>query len=91
MPAADGVHGRGGKWYRQPVLWLGAVVFGAAVAGCAWTVILGMRYHDEPLDAPNTIFAMPLPGSATCPRAEAGNGSAGDSRREVAGAACSRN
>ena len=25
---------RGGEWYRQPVLWLGAVLLAASIGGC---------------------------------------------------------
>lgn len=39
----------GGNWYRQPILWLGAVILFASLAGCISMVVLGMRYGDEPL------------------------------------------
>lgn len=39
----------GGRWYRQPILWLGAAIFFASLAGCISMVVLGARYADEPL------------------------------------------
>lgn len=39
----------GGRWYRQPILWLGAVIFFASLAGCIHMVVLGSRYSEEPL------------------------------------------
>lgn len=53
-------------WRRDPVVWLGTAVFAASVAGCAWMVVLGLRYHDEPLDAPRTVFTLPLERASPC-------------------------
>lgn len=39
----------GGRWYRQPILWLGAAIFFASLAGCIGMVVLGSRYAEEPL------------------------------------------
>jgi hypothetical protein len=39
----------GGRWYRQPILWLGIAIFIASLAGCIGMVVLGARYADEPL------------------------------------------
>lgn len=39
----------GGRWYRQPILWLGAAIFFASLAGCISMVVLGSHYADEPL------------------------------------------
>jgi len=39
----------GGHWYRQPVLWLGALIFFASLAGCISMVVIGSRYADEPM------------------------------------------
>ncbi|MBP1473197.1 hypothetical protein J7I44_02740 [Frateuria sp. MAH-13] len=50
-------------WYRQPVLWLGAVIFAASLAGCIWTIVLGARHADLPLDMterPHTLLDMPM-------------------------------
>lgn len=48
------------SWYRQPVLWLGAIVFVASLAGCVWMIVLGARHADIPLDAPHTVFGVPV-------------------------------
>lgn len=37
------------RWYRLPVVWLGAAIFFASIAGCISMVILASRYPDEPL------------------------------------------
>lgn len=52
-----------GAWYRQPVLWLGAVIFAASLAGCIWTIVLGSRHADLPLEMaerPHTLLDMPM-------------------------------
>lgn len=41
--------GTGGRWYRQPILWLGIAVFLASLVGCISMVVLGSQYADEPL------------------------------------------
>lgn len=52
---------RGGEWYRQPVLWLGAVLLAASLAGCVLMIVLGSRYADEALPtAGGTSFKVPL-------------------------------
>jgi hypothetical protein len=53
--------GRPVAWYRLPILWLGALIFGASVAGCVLMILLGSRHADEPLpDAGMTLLKMPL-------------------------------
>lgn len=42
VPTAD-------AWYRQPVLWLGALVFGVFIAASIVTIELASRHADEPL------------------------------------------
>lgn len=39
----------GERWYRLPVVWLGAIIFFASLAGCISMVVLASRYPDEPL------------------------------------------
>lgn len=57
-------------WYRVPVVWLGALVFAASIAGCVWIFVVGTQYHDEPLPAwPHSVLGVPLraqpaPGSS---------------------------
>ncbi|KRF01802.1 hypothetical protein ASG87_09825 [Frateuria sp. Soil773] len=56
-------------WYRQPVLWLGAAIFAASLAGCVWMIVLGARHADAPVDAPHAVFGVPAashssPGAA---------------------------
>jgi hypothetical protein len=48
-----------------PILWLGALIFAASVAGCVLMILLGSRHADEPLpDAGMTLLKMPLGPSA---------------------------
>ncbi|MDW2981582.1 MAG: hypothetical protein WBG81_03355 [Rhodanobacter sp.] len=56
-------------WYRQPVLWLGAFIFVASLAGCVWIIVLGANHADTPLDTPHTVFGVPVSAhsSATPP------------------------
>ena len=52
-------------WYRQPVLWLGVVVFVASLAGCVWMIVLGATHADTPLDTPHTVFGVPVSAHST--------------------------
>jgi hypothetical protein len=62
----------GGRWYRQPVLWLGVAVFVASMAGCVWIIVVSARHADTPLDTSHTetVFGVPASahGSRTRPR-----------------------
>jgi hypothetical protein len=49
----------GARWYRQPILWLGAAIFAASLAGCVWMIVLGARHADEPVDAPPPLMGVP--------------------------------
>jgi hypothetical protein len=61
MPAASDIAARrGGAWYRQPVLWLGGVIFVASLAGCVWMIVLGAHHADTPLDTAHTVFGVPV-------------------------------
>ena len=48
-------------WYRQPIVWLGASIFAASLAGCITLALLSARHADEALvlDSP-TLLKMPL-------------------------------
>jgi len=48
-----------GRWYRQPILWLGIVVFIASMAGCVWIIVAGTRSADIPLETSHTVFGVP--------------------------------
>jgi cobalamin synthase len=50
---------RADAWYRQPVLWLGAAVFAASLAGCVWIIVAGARHADTPLDTSHAVFGVP--------------------------------
>lgn len=52
---------RAGRWYRQPLLWLGALIFVASLAGCVWMVVLGARHADTPVPTHSTgAFGVPM-------------------------------
>jgi len=36
-------------WFRQPVLWLGAAIFVASLAGCIVTIVIATRNADVPV------------------------------------------
>lgn len=48
------------RWYRQPIIWLGIVIFAATLAGCILLIIYSMRYADEPVDTSGPSFRMPM-------------------------------
>lgn len=59
-PTAAG-NDRRGEWYRQPVVWLGALLLAASLGGCVLMIVLGARYADEALPtAGGTSFKVPL-------------------------------
>lgn len=58
---------RRGDWYRQPVVWLGALIFVASLAGCVWMIVLGARHADEPVPAGMTVFKVPTTAPAEPP------------------------
>lgn len=47
-------------WYRQPVLWLGTLLFAASIGGCVLMIVLGARHADAPLPTGGEIMKMPL-------------------------------
>lgn len=55
-PAAKHAECAQQAWYRQPILWLGFVVFAASLAGCIWMIVLGSQHADQPL--PNAGAAL---------------------------------
>ena len=56
-----------GRWYHQPVLWIGALLFAASLAGCVLMIVLGVRHPDVPLPiAGGEVMHMPL-GRAPAP------------------------
>jgi hypothetical protein len=48
------------RWYRQPVLWLGAVLFAASLAGCIWMIVMAERHADPELPTIEAVFNVPL-------------------------------
>jgi hypothetical protein len=73
-----------GAWYRQPVLWLGAAIFVASLAGCIATIVVSSHHVDAPVqDAhPHTLLDMPVHA--------AGNGERGTGNAKPARDAGSR-
>ncbi|MFA6231805.1 MAG: hypothetical protein WC617_16770 [Rhodanobacter sp.] len=54
-------------WYRQPVLWLGVVVFLLSLAGCVWIIVVSVRHADTPLDTSHSVFGVPVSAHSTHP------------------------
>jgi len=81
-------------WYRQPVLWLGAVIFAASLAGCIWTIVLGSRHADLPLEMaerPHTLLDMPMhPAGTDHRKAETRKGAPSTLHPDAAGAPAHR-
>ena len=50
-------------WHRQPVLWLGVLVFIASLLGCIQMIVLGGQQADIPLETGRTILGMPAPAT----------------------------
>lgn len=49
------------RWYRVPVVWLGALVFAASIAGCVWLIVVSVGYRDEPVSAsPHAVMGVPV-------------------------------
>ena len=57
----------GSAWLRQPVVWLGALVFAASLAGCVLMIVLGARHADEALPTGGELLKMPLAEPAPPP------------------------
>jgi hypothetical protein len=36
------------RWYRVPVMWLGAAILLGSIAGCVLMIVLASRYPEEP-------------------------------------------
>jgi hypothetical protein len=59
----------GDAWWRQPVLWLGAAILLASLAGCIVMLMLAARHADAPLPKAGVEIlrvpvARPAPGAA---------------------------
>ncbi|MBO9663014.1 hypothetical protein [Dokdonella sp.] len=59
----------GRAWYRQPVLWLGALLLAGSLGGCIWMIVLGVQNADEAVPTGERVFkvptAQPPPAQAT--------------------------
>ncbi|MDR2213871.1 MAG: hypothetical protein LBE21_09640, partial [Pseudomonadales bacterium] len=52
------------RWYHQPILWLGLVLFAASLAGCIWLIVLAERHADPPVPTDAALFDVPLAPAA---------------------------
>ncbi|MFC4822628.1 hypothetical protein [Dokdonella ginsengisoli] len=57
MQAADSTRD---AWYRQPILWLGALLLAASLGGCIGLIVLGVRHADEAVPTGGQLFKVPL-------------------------------
>jgi len=53
------------RWYRQPILWLGAALFAAILAGCVWLIVVAQRHADPPVATGGEVFKVPLSPTAS--------------------------
>ncbi|MDE2308718.1 MAG: hypothetical protein KGJ97_10580 [Xanthomonadaceae bacterium] len=68
MPAASKIAADGASaWYRQPVLWLGIVVFVLSLAGCVWIIVVSTRHAAAPLDTSRVVFGVPVTARSSHP------------------------
>ncbi|HET8943062.1 MAG TPA: hypothetical protein VFN13_13860 [Rudaea sp.] len=52
---------RSDAWYRQPIVWLGTIVFAASIAGCVWLIVVAQRNADPPIAGTGMqVLKMPL-------------------------------
>jgi len=50
-----------GAWFRQPVVWLGAAIFSASIAGCLVMVVLAERHADTAVEVESgSVMKVPL-------------------------------
>lgn len=60
---------RADAWYRQPILWLGAAILAASLAGCIWLIVVATQYADEPVGgAGDALLGVPV-AAPTAPAA----------------------
>ena len=49
------------RWYSQPVVWLGAAILLASLAGCIGLIMAASRYPDEPVQlSGDELLRVPL-------------------------------
>ncbi|MEO8857854.1 MAG: hypothetical protein ABI343_12780 [Burkholderiaceae bacterium] len=61
LPQPTDSRPRENAWYLQPIVWLGAAVLAASIAGCVWLIVVAVRYADPPLPVDGLqILKMPL-------------------------------
>lgn len=53
------MNGAADRWYRIPVVWLGAGILLATFAGCIAMIIVASRYPDHPLPIEPSLLKMP--------------------------------
>ena len=51
------------RWYRQPIAWLGILIFVASMAGCIHLIVLATIYEDPPLAAIDKDISFRIPAT----------------------------
>jgi sugar phosphate permease len=55
------VNGSRSAWFRQPVVWLGALILTASIAGCVVMIVLAWRHADTPVETGGgSVMKVPL-------------------------------
>jgi hypothetical protein len=58
-------------WYRQPIVWLGALIMAATICACIAMITLAWLYPDPPLPTRTTEATKVPPGYAPVARSSA--------------------
>jgi hypothetical protein len=65
-PRAD-VETTRGAWFRQPVVWLGGLIFVVSLGACMVTIVLASRHADVPVDAGARVMGVPVRDAVAAP------------------------
>ena len=53
-----------GPWFRQPVVWLGGLIFVVSLGACVATIVLAWHHADAPVDTGSgKVMGVPLRGA----------------------------
>lgn len=51
------------SWYRQPIAWLGILIFVGSLAGCIHLIVLASTHEDPPLAATDSDISFRIPAT----------------------------
>ena len=57
-----------GAWFRQPVVWLGGLIFLVSLGACVATIVLALHHADVPVEAGSgKVMGVPLRDPVAAP------------------------